>query len=1018
MSFFKRFLAMLLVLLTVVSMVPFQVMATDVETTSTEVTEPASTEATKPTEPVEPETEDNSEEPNNATHNCKYYMVFVPQKDPTCTTEGFKEHWACSYCDNMYTDANCTRQIYTFSSAYKIAKIDHDYESEVVEPKCNAQGYTLHTCKVCGYTMKDNYVSRYSTCVHLTHFPAVAPTCTEAGNVSYYVCNDCSKMYTDETASKRYWDEEDLIVPATGHTHEPVVTPATCIAQGYTTYTCHCGDTYVADYTDPSPYCNLQAVPEKLPTCIETGNIAYYRCVDCETMYYDYIGGHKIEDIWSVVLFTTPHRYTEVEIIPPTCQEGGYTIRSCGDCGLTEKTDYVPVNGKCTVEKIAKKAATCSEYGTKLHYKCTTCGALYSNSKATKRITDPATLNINMTKHTMGSWTVRVPATETTEGQQFRKCTKCDYEETKTIACVTFKLGAPKVTVKLSADGKPSLSWKSVKSAKTYLIYRTGDGEENVLIGSTTKKTYVDTTAKAGQWYTYTVMPINTKNYGTMSEPVGITCACTAPITLTIDHVAETGKPVISWDAADDAASYLIYIGTKSKGPFDIFAVEGTSYTHDWAITGKTYYYKLQVISKTEGANSAVSKAFKGVCACAKPTGVSASSPSAGSIQVTWNAVEGAKKYEIYRASSKNGPYVKAGTSKTTSFTDKKMTPMALTYYKVVALVSASTTASVKSEAASATATTKAPFIWTQHGVTQNSVTLEWDSVPNISGYYVYRRAAYGEWQRIATVKATKKDSVSYVDKKADGQMEYAVTAYVKVGKKTYESPKSQLAYVSTLTAPTIKVDRTNDSNVEARITVTPVDGASGYEIFVSTDGKKTWKYLTTLFNGDLSYVYNIDHGIWHYYKAIPFYEKGNHYCAGPESDTKSWMIYYKPNVKVWMSDSAKSNASLALISVTNKGVGTIRFYSSGARWLDHEYSTFDRNCFLFDEDELTKNNRIVKLDYVDVPKGTTKDVWVMVSGSKTWYDKRTRIRMTAWYDGKYYTTYCSSYYGFSYYLQ
>jgi hypothetical protein len=36
-------------------------------------------------------------------------------------------------------------------------------------------------------------------------------------------------------------------VPATGHTYETKVTAPTCTTTGYTTYTCHCGHSYVAD---------------------------------------------------------------------------------------------------------------------------------------------------------------------------------------------------------------------------------------------------------------------------------------------------------------------------------------------------------------------------------------------------------------------------------------------------------------------------------------------------------------------------------------------------------------------------------------------------------------------------------------------------------------------------------------------------------------------------------------------------------------------------------------------------
>lgn len=60
-------------------------------------------------------------------------------------------------------------------------------------------------------------------------------SCTEAGN-RYTVCVDCGARLRDEA------------IPATGHSHTATVTPPTCEARGYTTHTCHCGDSYVDSY--------------------------------------------------------------------------------------------------------------------------------------------------------------------------------------------------------------------------------------------------------------------------------------------------------------------------------------------------------------------------------------------------------------------------------------------------------------------------------------------------------------------------------------------------------------------------------------------------------------------------------------------------------------------------------------------------------------------------------------------------------------------------------------------------
>ena len=45
-------------------------------------------------------------------------------------------------------------------------------------------------------------------------------------------------------------EDEDGIFTYGGHVYSTVVTAPTCTEQGYTTYTCSCGDHYVADYTE------------------------------------------------------------------------------------------------------------------------------------------------------------------------------------------------------------------------------------------------------------------------------------------------------------------------------------------------------------------------------------------------------------------------------------------------------------------------------------------------------------------------------------------------------------------------------------------------------------------------------------------------------------------------------------------------------------------------------------------------------------------------------------------------
>ena len=69
----------------------------------------------------------------------------------------------------------------------------------------------------------------------------------------------------------------------------------------------------------------------------------------------------------------------------------------------------------------------------------------------------------------------------------------------------------------------------------------------------------------------------------------------------------------------------------------------------------------------------------------AAPKDVKASVSGTVNAKVKWSKVSGAKKYTIYRATSKKGKYKKVGTSQSTSFKNKNLTRGKTYYYKVVA---------------------------------------------------------------------------------------------------------------------------------------------------------------------------------------------------------------------------------------------------------------------------------------------------------------------------------------------
>ena len=67
------------------------------------------------------------------------------------------------------------------------------------------------------------------------------------------------------------------------HSHKAVVTPPTCTVQGYTTYTCSCGDTYIDDYVAKAGHTPGEWVVT-VPATSLTDGTKVLKCSVCTTV--------------------------------------------------------------------------------------------------------------------------------------------------------------------------------------------------------------------------------------------------------------------------------------------------------------------------------------------------------------------------------------------------------------------------------------------------------------------------------------------------------------------------------------------------------------------------------------------------------------------------------------------------------------------------------------------------------------------------------------------------------------
>ncbi|MBQ2710447.1 MAG: S8 family serine peptidase [Clostridia bacterium] len=235
----------------------------------------------------------------------------------------------------------------------------------------------------------------------------VAPNCTEKGSYDNVVyCTVCNAELSRDT----------VVVPATGHHHEAAVTPPTCTAQGYTTHTCNCGDSYVDTYVPATGHTNGSWIIDSNPTCTTAGS-KHQVCATCgETIATDTIDalGH---------ISSTPVEENRVEA--DCVNNGSYdTVVYCSVCNeeLERVTTIIPALGHTEGEVVVENnvAPDCTNKGSydSIVY-CTVCNAELNRT----------TVVVDALGHSFSNYVSDNNATCTTDGTKTSKCGRCDVKD-------------------------------------------------------------------------------------------------------------------------------------------------------------------------------------------------------------------------------------------------------------------------------------------------------------------------------------------------------------------------------------------------------------------------------------------------------------------------------------------------------------------------------------------------------------------------------------------------------------
>ena len=163
----------------------------------------------------------------------------------------------------------------------------HSYTVSVVEPNCNAGGYTEYTCE-CG----DKY--RAEETAALAHawgpWTTQKPATPQEEGLQKRTCSNCQAAEEKKT---------DKLTENHTHSYTSQVIEPTCTAEGYTVHTCACGHTYTSDSVSKKSHSYTSQVVK--PTC-ENQGYTVHKCA-CGKTYTDSVtqpAGHTWGD-WKTV---------------------------------------------------------------------------------------------------------------------------------------------------------------------------------------------------------------------------------------------------------------------------------------------------------------------------------------------------------------------------------------------------------------------------------------------------------------------------------------------------------------------------------------------------------------------------------------------------------------------------------------------------------------------------------------------------------------------------------------------
>ena len=278
----------------------------------------------------------------------KHNMTRHASKDPTCTEDGNIAYWECTKdsCGRFFKDKDGEDEISEDEAT--VRKTGHKWSDweVIIQPTETTEGKETREClNGCGEVQTKSIPT--TTHVHkLKRYARIKPTCTEDGNIAYWICeeggNPCYKIFEDKNGEEEI-SMDETIDSATGHEWGDwkVKKAPTETAEGVETRSCTnkgCSETESRSIPVTAHTHKLIRHAAKDATCTESGNIIYWTCSEgenpCGKLFSDKDGENEISEDEAVTPAAN-HSWDKgvMTQAPSTTKDGTmkYTCKNCGE---------------------------------------------------------------------------------------------------------------------------------------------------------------------------------------------------------------------------------------------------------------------------------------------------------------------------------------------------------------------------------------------------------------------------------------------------------------------------------------------------------------------------------------------------------------------------------------------------------------------------------------------------------------------------------------------------------------